>query len=123
MASDVRELLSAGNPEGTVEGWKQIALVLDIHVNTAQLYARRRKDPLPVYVNHRGPIAFVSGLREWERRQVLPYQVHLRERETDGRRTRRSSELSEVERPRRRVARTTDAATSRPIPDRNRSSA
>ncbi len=73
-----------------VEGWKDIGRALGTCVRTAQHYAQRDYDPLPVRVGHRGPWAYVSALRDWVMRQDLPYQVAHRARAESTRSSRRA---------------------------------
>ncbi len=61
-----------------VWGWKEIAKELDVSsVTTAQGYAERNRDPLPIEYGHKGVWAYASALRDWVRRQNVPYRVHL----------------------------------------------
>lgn len=62
----------------TVHGWDAIASVLGIEVRAAQDRAKRNLDPLPVRVNHKGPWAYVSALRDWVHRSDMAYSVSLR---------------------------------------------
>lgn len=58
-----------------VEGWKDIGKEAGIHANTAQKWARRASDPLPVRVNHKGVFAWRSAIRSWCDRQDRPLQA------------------------------------------------
>lgn len=64
-------------PPEQVFGWKDIASALTVSERTAQEYAARNRDPLPVEVGHRGAWAYVTALRDWMRRQNVPYRTHL----------------------------------------------
>ena len=63
--------------EPMLRGWKDIADYLEVSVLRAQERAKWPRDPLPVYFDHRGPLAYVSALREWAARTRLAYQAHL----------------------------------------------
>lgn len=67
-------------PPRRVWGWKEVAAELEVSVKTAQTYAQRNRDPLPVECGHRGPWAYASALRDWVRRQNVPYSVHVEAR-------------------------------------------
>jgi hypothetical protein len=53
-----------------LEGWKQLAAVLDVGETAAFRYARRTADPLPIEYNHKGRVSMrKSVLLEWMARQ------------------------------------------------------
>jgi hypothetical protein len=60
-----------------LEQWKEIASELGVSVRTAQSYAVRNIDPLPVRIGHRGVWADTGAVRSWARRQDMPYGAHL----------------------------------------------
>ena len=64
-------------PQGKelVEGWKDIGKEAGIHANTAQKWARRARDPLPVRINHKGVYAWRSAIAAWCQRQDKPLQA------------------------------------------------
>lgn len=57
-------------------GWKDISAALDVSDRHARDLASRNRDPLPVEVGHKGVWAYATALRDWMRRQNVPYQVH-----------------------------------------------
>jgi hypothetical protein len=62
-----------------VRGWKSIAAAIGVSIATA----RRRAEwgqggRLPVWEDHRGPVATVSSLRSWMLDQLLPAGVRRR---------------------------------------------
>ena len=57
------------------EGWKAIAVALGCSVHTAQRWARRNEDPLPVRENHNGMYSIKAALAAWCDRQDKPLQV------------------------------------------------
>lgn len=59
-----------------VFGWKDISTLLEVSIRTAQEFADRNRDPLPVEHGHRGIWAYVGALHSWARRQNVPYVVH-----------------------------------------------
>lgn len=63
--------------ENRVIGWKCIAEALGVGVRTAQDYANRPKDPLPVYWRRcgGGVVAHATALRDWLRRQEIPLDM------------------------------------------------
>lgn len=61
-----------------VWGWDAIATECGYSVTSARYDARRDYDPLPVEHGHRGVWAYALALRDWIRRQNVPYKVHLR---------------------------------------------
>ena len=63
--------------ERKVEGWKAIAEAIGMDERTAQRYARRPKDPLPVYWRRCGGfvVAHATALRDWLERQEIPLDV------------------------------------------------
>jgi hypothetical protein len=63
--------------EQRVEGWKAIAAALSVSIMTAQTYAKRRKDPLPVYWRRCGGmvVAHATALRDWMARQDIPLDM------------------------------------------------
>ena len=63
--------------EPMLRGWKAIADYLEISPLRAQERAKWPRDPLPVYFDHRGPLAYVSALREWVGRTRMAYKAHL----------------------------------------------
>jgi hypothetical protein len=65
----------SAEPSPVVEGWKAIAEVLGVHVNTAQRYARQNVDPLPVRVSHRGVYARRAALQDWIDRHDMSLQA------------------------------------------------
>jgi CMP-2-keto-3-deoxyoctulosonic acid synthetase len=62
-------------PATIVYGWKDIANALGVHVHTAQRWARRNVDPLPVRVGHRGVYALRAAMLAWVERQDMPLQA------------------------------------------------
>ena len=60
--------------EQKVEGWKEIAAAIGASVGAAQSYAKKRKDPLPVYWRRCGGtvVAHATALRDWVARQEIP---------------------------------------------------
>ncbi len=66
-----------GHAEPMLRGWKDISAYLEVSEFRAQERAKLPRDPLPVYYDHRGPFAYVSGLREWVARTRMAYQAHL----------------------------------------------
>jgi hypothetical protein len=60
-----------------LRGWKDIAAYLEVSVLRAQERAKRYRDPLPVFFDHRGPFAYETALRDWVGRSRLAYQAHL----------------------------------------------
>ena len=63
------------DPATLLYGWKDIANALTVHVHTAQRWARRNVDPLPVRVGHRGVYAIRAALVAWVERQDMPLQA------------------------------------------------
>ncbi len=63
--------------ENRVEGWKEISEAIGVSTVTAQGYARRKKDPLPVYWRRcgGGVVAHATALRDWVRRQEIPLDM------------------------------------------------
>lgn len=63
--------------EQRVEGWKAISGAIGVSTVTAQTYARRRKDPLPVYWRRcgGGVVAHATALRDWLARQIVPLDM------------------------------------------------
>ena len=71
-------------------GWDEIVetvnaqLLRSVDERTVRRWAERNRDPLPVFAvpgQGRGGVAIAahrSGLRDWVRRQVLPYLAHVR---------------------------------------------
>lgn len=77
-ATSAPEAFTPPEPPRRVWGWKEIAKELDVSsVTTAQGYAERNRDPLPIEYGHKGVWAYASALRDWVRRQNVPYRVHL----------------------------------------------
>jgi CMP-2-keto-3-deoxyoctulosonic acid synthetase len=62
-------------PAPLLYGWKDIANALGVHVHTAQRWARRNVDPLPVRVGHRGVYALRAAMVAWVERQDMPLQA------------------------------------------------
>jgi len=62
-------------PAPLLYGWKDIANALTVHIHTAQRWARRNVDPLPVRVGHRGVYALRAALVAWVERQDMPLQA------------------------------------------------
>lgn len=55
----------------TLEGWDEIASHMKKCVRTVQRYAKRRRDPMPVY-RHLGKIvAKADDLDAWDKRQLV----------------------------------------------------
>lgn len=63
--------------ESKVSGWKSIAEAIGVSTVTAQAYARRRKDPLPIYWRRcgGGVVAHATALRDWVARQEIPLDM------------------------------------------------
>lgn len=63
--------------EKRVQGWKEIAEALGVSTVTAQGYARRKVDPLPVYWRRcgGGVVAHATALRDWLERQEIPLDM------------------------------------------------
>lgn len=63
--------------EQRVQGWKAIAAAIGVSERTARDYAKRTKDPLPVYWRRcgGGVVAHATALRDWIRRQEIPLDV------------------------------------------------
>lgn len=63
--------------ESKVEGWKAIAESIGVSIVTAQAYAHRKKDPLPVYWRRCGSrvVAHATALRDWIARQEIPLDM------------------------------------------------
>lgn len=61
-----------------IEGWKAIAVELGgVNERTAERYAKRNRDPLPVSTDHRGWVCISrTALRDWVNRQRMAYQTH-----------------------------------------------
>lgn len=78
--------MTAGVDRPEIRGWERMArfasdeLGEEIDERTLRRWAKRNKDPLPVYFDALGAVMHKSGFSEWSKRQVLPYQVHLREK-------------------------------------------
>lgn len=60
-----------------IRQWKDIATHLGVSVDTAQDYASRNVDPLPVFVDHRGVHIDPSVMRDWIDRQRVAYAHHV----------------------------------------------
>mgnify|MGYP003560762371 CR=1 FL=1 len=54
-----------GLGEPVYEGWKEISQALDVHVETAMTWARRKEHRLPVRFGIKGPYILASLLRAW----------------------------------------------------------
>lgn len=63
-----------------IRQWKDIATHLGVSVDTAQDYANRNRDPLPVWVDHRGVHIDPGALRDWVARQRIAYAKHVEHR-------------------------------------------
>jgi hypothetical protein len=63
--------------EQKVQGWESIAKAIGVDQRTAQRYARRSKDPLPVYWRRCGGfvVAHATALRDWAARQDIPLDM------------------------------------------------
>lgn len=61
------------NGQELVRGWDAISKLADVSPKTARKHAARNRDPLPVFVDHKGPVANVVAIREWVIRQRVPY--------------------------------------------------
>lgn len=63
--------------EQKVEGWQAIATAIGVSTVTAQSYARRSKDPLPIYWRRcgGGVVAHATALRDWISRQEIPLDM------------------------------------------------
>lgn len=66
--------------ENKVQGWREIASTIGVSVVTAQTYAKRRVDPLPVYWRRCGGyvVAHATALRDWVARQDIPLDLRTR---------------------------------------------
>lgn len=62
--------------EEPIRQWKDIAARLGVSVDAAQDYAKRDRDPLPVFVDHRGVHIVPSSLESWVDRQRYAYTKH-----------------------------------------------
>lgn len=60
-----------------LRGWKEIADYLHADVRSAQRWATRQADPLPVAHDHLGVVAVRSALDRWRWDQLVPYRVHV----------------------------------------------
>ena len=57
-------------------GWKEIACALRVVTDTAQKYAARNVDPLPVFYDFaERPTVRSDVMADWVDRQMLPYQA------------------------------------------------
>jgi len=63
--------------DAKVVGWKSIAKSAALSERTAQRYARRRLDPLPVYVYAGKVQAEPAALRAWMRRNTIPLASYV----------------------------------------------
>jgi len=63
--------------EKKVEGWDAIASAIGVSRASAQSYAHRKKDPLPVYWSRCGGrvVAHATALRDWIERQDIPLDM------------------------------------------------
>jgi len=63
--------------ENKVQGWRAIAEAIGVSMPTAQLYAKRTSDPLPVYWRRCGGyvVAHATALRDWLARQDIPLDL------------------------------------------------
>jgi hypothetical protein len=63
--------------ENKVQGWRNIAEAIGVTMPTAQKYARRKIDPLPVYWRRCGGyvVAHLTALRDWTARQDIPLDL------------------------------------------------
>ena len=63
--------------EQKVEGWAAVASAIGVSKVTAQSYAKRKKDPLPVYWRRCGGVvvAHATALRDWMARQDIPLDM------------------------------------------------
>ncbi len=58
-------------------GWKAIGHALGVTDDTAQTYAKRNVDPLPVRYDHaRRPYVLASATQDWIDRQDLPHGAY-----------------------------------------------
>lgn len=55
----------------TLEGWDAIADHMKKSVRTVQRYARRRRDPMPVYRHLGRIVAKEEDIDAWDRRQTV----------------------------------------------------
>jgi hypothetical protein len=69
--------MGGADEDGPIRQWKDIAAHLGVSVDTAQDYANRNRDPLPVFVDHRGVHIHRHVMRDWVDRQRLAYVKHV----------------------------------------------
>lgn len=58
-----------------LRGWYAISRAIGVTEKPARAFARRNRDPLPVWTGHLGVWAHTEALKEWAKRQHMAYQV------------------------------------------------
>jgi hypothetical protein len=58
-----------------IEGWKSIADALERTERSCRRYAKRRRDPLPVYRYLGTVVIHRTALEDWKRRQGTSYNM------------------------------------------------
>jgi len=81
--------------EYEVKGWKDISVAIGVSVRSAQLYAIRSRDPLPVYFYLGRIVAHATALRDWCDRQRRPLECRELSPAT-GRRQRVAAQASDA---------------------------
>jgi hypothetical protein len=91
-------------------GWADIAAPLEVSPDTAERYAARSFDPLPVYYDHaERPCCRGDAMQAWVSRQSFYYASYHALRQSRNLPSQRSERGAPLKRRRTKVARQSDA--------------
>lgn len=100
--------LAAANdtsPPRKLYGLKEVSAYMAVSRTTVKEFYRRERDPLPLEHGHRGMWAYATALRDWMRRQNVPYGIHLAKEKAEREKRARRTEAAREKRARLRPAR------------------